>query len=36
MKKLLFGLVATVFFGLGANAQDVEKIVNDTDWKTLI
>jgi hypothetical protein len=23
MKKLIFGLMATVFFGMGANAQDV-------------
>lgn len=31
MKKLLFGLIATVFFGMSANAQEVlkEKVEND-------
>jgi len=31
MKKILFGLIATVFFGLSANAQEVskEKVEND-------
>lgn len=32
MKKLIFGLIATVFFGLGANAQDVANKNNPYDY----
>ncbi len=36
MKKLVFGLIATVMLSSLSFAQDSSKIVNSKDWQTIV